>query len=153
MSIVLNPDAGVTTPSPVVLEGSTSGTVTLAAPAVSGSTVITFPAATGTVAITSDDLQQIGVGQTWQNVLSSRAAGTTYTNSTGKPIQVAIRVSVQSVFTYTLSVDSIVVGSLRNDNGSVVIGQLTAIVPNGSTYILSSSGGGTGALGNWAELR
>lgn len=152
MAIVLNPDAGVTTPSPVTLEGSTSGTVTLAAPAVAGSTVITFPATTGTVAITSE-LEQIGVGQTWQDVLSSRAAGTTYTNSTGKPIQVAIRVSVNSVYTFSLSVGGVVVGSVRNDNGSTVIGQLTAIVPDGNTYILTASGGGTGTLGNWAELR
>ena len=28
----------------------------------------------------------IGVGQTWQNVTSSRAIGTIYTNSTGRPI-------------------------------------------------------------------
>ena len=152
MAIVLNPDAGVTTPSPVVLEGSTSGTVTLAAPAVSGSTVITFPAITGTVAITSE-LEQIGVGQTWQDVLASRATNTTYTNSTGKPIQVAIRVNTNSVYTFTLSVSGVVVGIFRNDNGGTVISQLTAIVPDGNTYILNASGSGTGTLGNWAELR
>ena len=32
----------------------------------------------------------IGVGQTWQDVTASRAAGVTYTNSTGKPIQISI---------------------------------------------------------------
>jgi len=35
-------------------------------------------------------LSEIGVGQTWQDVTSSRAKNTTYTNSTGKPIQVFI---------------------------------------------------------------
>lgn len=53
MSIVLSPDTGIATPSPVVLEGSSSGTVTLAAPAVAGSTTITFPSTTGTVALLS----------------------------------------------------------------------------------------------------
>lgn len=152
MSIVLNPDAGVTTPSPVVLEGSTSGTVTLAAPAVSGSTVITFPAVTGTVAITSE-LQQIGVGQTWQDVTATRALTTTYTNSTGKPIMVNVRVTVNSVSTMALSVDSIAVAAVRNDNGSVVSSTLSAIVPDGSTYNVTKSGAGTGTINVWAELR
>ena len=30
----------------------------------------------------------VGVGQTWQNLTGSRSSGVTYTNSTGKPIQV-----------------------------------------------------------------
>lgn len=37
------------------------------------------------------DLKEIGVGQTWQDVTVSRVAGTTYTNSTGKPIMIAIQ--------------------------------------------------------------
>ena len=35
-------------------------------------------------------LAEIGVGQTWQDVTSSRALDTVYTNSTGKPIQVQV---------------------------------------------------------------
>ena len=41
----------------------------------------------------------LGVGQTWQNVTSSRALGTTYTNSTGKPIQVSVTVELGGVGT------------------------------------------------------
>jgi hypothetical protein len=45
-------------------------------------------------AITSSDLSTevvpIGVNQTWLNVTSSRALSTTYTNTTGKPIQLYI---------------------------------------------------------------
>ena len=54
----------------------------------------TLPAAslTGTLpAIDGSSLTGIpnlGVGQTWTNVLASRSAGVTYTNSTGKPIVV-----------------------------------------------------------------
>ncbi len=35
-------------------------------------------------------LSEIGVGQTWQDVTSSRASGVTYTNSTGKPITAVV---------------------------------------------------------------
>jgi hypothetical protein len=49
MTIVLNGTSGITTP-PVSVEGSTSGTITLAAPAVAGSNTQTLVAATGTLA-------------------------------------------------------------------------------------------------------
>lgn len=51
MTITLSATGGITTPSPVVVEGSTSGTITLAAPAVAGTNTVTFPAGTGTVAV------------------------------------------------------------------------------------------------------
>jgi hypothetical protein len=50
MTVVINGTTGITTPSPVVLEGSTSGTITLAAPAVAGSTTQTLVNVTGTLA-------------------------------------------------------------------------------------------------------
>jgi hypothetical protein len=50
MSVVINGNTGITAPSPFVLEGSTSGTVTVAAPAVAGSNTQTLVAATGTLA-------------------------------------------------------------------------------------------------------
>ncbi len=50
MTVVINGTTGITTPSPVVLEGSTSGTITLAAPAVAGSNTQTLVATTGTLA-------------------------------------------------------------------------------------------------------
>jgi hypothetical protein len=49
MTIVLNGTSGITTP-PVSVEGSTSGTITLAAPAVAGTNTQTLVAATGTLA-------------------------------------------------------------------------------------------------------
>lgn len=41
---------------------------------------VTFPAGS----------QMLGVGQTWQDVTTSRSVGTTYTNTTAKPIQVSV---------------------------------------------------------------
>ena len=49
MTIVLNSTTGITTP-PVSVEGSTSGTITLVAPAVAGTNTQTLVAATGTLA-------------------------------------------------------------------------------------------------------
>ena len=69
--------------SSIAIAGDTSGSVVLAAPAVAGTTTLTLQATTGTVALTSD---VIGLSQTWQSV--TRTSGTTYTNSTGKPITV-----------------------------------------------------------------
>ena len=48
MTIVLNSSTGITTP-PVSVQGSTSGTITLVAPAVAGDNTQTLAAATGTL--------------------------------------------------------------------------------------------------------
>jgi len=50
MSVVINGTTGITSPSPFVLEGSTSGTVTVAAPAVAGTNTQTLVAVTDTLA-------------------------------------------------------------------------------------------------------
>jgi len=51
MPAIIDGTNGITTPSPVVLNGATSGSITLAAPAVAGSSVITFPVGTGTASV------------------------------------------------------------------------------------------------------
>ena len=43
------------------------------------------------------DLKEIGVGQTWQDVTASRTRNVTYTNTTGKPIQVNISSDYTSI--------------------------------------------------------
>lgn len=88
----------------------------------------------------------IGVNQTWQDVTASRAVATTYTNSTGKPIQVNIQTSASSA-TGQLIVGGIV--ACTYTSGPSSWGIYTAIVPNGATYILSNSS----ALSTWSELR
>jgi hypothetical protein len=99
----------------------------------------------------------IGAGQTWQNLLASRAVNTVYTNSSGKPIQVSIVVNESRVGEYSrarLQVDSINVAVASsfysvNGNGNTV----TAIVPNGSTYQLIPDEAAFDVLIYWAELR
>lgn len=85
-----------------------------------------------------------GIGQTWQDVTSSRSAGVTYTNSTGKPIQVAINANVN-------------IGSFVANGVTIPIddynfySQHFYIIPNGHTYRLNL--GTSGSLLSWAELR
>lgn len=133
----------------LVINGNTSGGITLSAPAVAGSNTISLPASTGTAALTSD---VIGVNQTWNDVTASRALTTTYTNTTGKPIMVNVRVSVNSVATMALAVGGLAIATARNDNASVVSATLSAIVPNNVTYSVTKSGAGTGTINLWSEL-
>lgn len=92
----------------------------------------------------------LGVNQTWQNLTSSRALGTTYTNSTGKPIQIAVSIgSVGADSNISISINSVVViqQSIRapyNQGASASV-----IIPNGANY--SATGGQV--LLTWFELR
>jgi F0F1-type ATP synthase epsilon subunit len=85
----------------------------------------------------------LGVGQTWQNLTSSRQFNQTYTNATGKPIMVMV-MCPQGPEVY---VGDVYLGSnatAGNDDGTI-----TFIVPNGQTYRCTNGG----TLQNWAELR
>jgi hypothetical protein len=99
------------------------------------------------MALTSD---VIGVGQTWQSV--TRAIGTTYTNSTGKPITVAITVTCSAGNT----VQGLTINGVAVYAGAVNVATLGAgfslIVPDGATYVTLTNGG-TLTLVTWVELR
>jgi len=137
--------------SSVVISGDTSGQVTLAAPAVAGTTTLTLQAVTGTMALQND---VIGIGQTWQNfaVGTTRVSGTTYTNSTGKPITVIVNnTSGSGVIGLTVSP---VVGGVTlpgsTANATYSSAYVSFIVPTGQTYSVTIAGAGTQ---QWAELR
>jgi hypothetical protein len=142
-----------------VLAGDSSGAITLQASSVAGTNTITLPAETGTVLTTANTQiaaksDVIGVGQTWQDVTSSRAKTTTYTNSTGRPIQVSVNVNLQGTgqALNSLIVNGLVVGYQTQNTAGIQSGitsQLTAIVPAGSTYSVT----GQGTITSWFELR
>jgi microcystin-dependent protein len=105
----------------------------------------------------------IGYGQTWQNLTSSRSLGVTYTNSTGRPIQVIISVQITQTNIGLQGVRLTVGGVIVAQNG-VQDGQgppnkdvipLSAIVPAGNTYSATIYGTGPALITimNWAELR
>ena len=91
--------------------------------------------------------QAIGEGQTWQDVTSSRSSGTTYTNTTNKPIQVLFRLNSASSSTVAFNVAGSAIPSTSASGGGVCV---AFIVPSGATYSITY----TNALSVvWAELR
>jgi len=92
----------------------------------------------------------LGVSQTYQNVTGSRALGTTYTNSTSKPIWLSVSFGNSAGQVCDLYVD----GNLASHTEGDLYPRLTVtgIVPAGSTYYISRTGG-SGAITYWLELR
>lgn len=99
------------------------------------------PSNVATIAQSTD----FGIGQTWQNVTSSRSIGTTYTNTTGKPIMIAVTKAPRGVSGY-IQVSGINVARFDNSDEDSTS---TTIVPNGATYLVANL---TNIL-MWAELR
>ena len=98
------------------------------------------------------DNRMLGVGQTWQHV--SRSIGTTYINSTSRPIQVKIMVNTNPYGPVELHVgpttaNLMVDRMFSNDSARPHYGSLSAIVPPGWRYLVS----GSGSIHTWAELR
>ena len=102
------------------------------------------PSNTATIAQSTD----LGVGQTWQDVTSSRSFGITYTNNTGRPIQVAVT-SGGGSSNFRAYINGIeIIRNYSNYNTSSPQHGITLIIPNGSTYSFTG-----GQLQIWAELR
>jgi hypothetical protein len=89
----------------------------------------------------------IGVGQTWQNVSSSRVNGTSYQNTTGRAIMVSFGQSHLSE-TQASSDNSTWVQVGRDASGQTYPNQF--IVPNNWYYRVATAGG---ARFWWSELR
>lgn len=92
----------------------------------------------------------LGIGQSWQNVTSSRASGSTYTNGTGKPIAVSVCLQdpndSSGLIVNVGGVDIINV----SDFGAQGTHPISFIVPVGATYRVSAN---QNILRLWAELR
>lgn len=100
-------------------------------------------------------LQSLGFGQTVQNLTGSRAFGTTYYNTTGKPIHVnvnsggvssatsALLVSINGGTPYTFGQSQLPSGSAQSC-GDFIVGP-------GESYAVTNSGGNT--LNAWHERR
>ena len=88
----------------------------------------------------------LGVGQTWQDVTSSRSAGVTYINNTQKPIMVIVTRSTVTNFTAYFTVNGIdlIWGHAGEQTG--VADGFSIIIPVGTTYKCN-------IFSTWAELR
>ena len=97
-------------------------------------------------------MSSLGYGQTWQNVVGSRALGTTYYNTTGNPILI----HVAAFITTSSSQTTITVNGITAGSGATLINQpaagASAIVPAGGSYSASNSGVSP-SLTIWSELR
>jgi uncharacterized protein YaiE (UPF0345 family) len=98
----------------------------------------------------------IGVGQTWTDVLVSRAAGTTYTNSTGRPIMVSV-VAGAATYSYCSGfVDDVEITEQQSRDSATSTSKagVIFIVPAGSTYkVTVNVNGSTTDVDAWFELR
>jgi hypothetical protein len=84
-------------------------------------------------------MSSIGYGQTWQSV--TRTSGTTYYNTTGKPIHMV-------AVTSSITISVLTVNGIALTSNTLGATQFGAIIPSGSSYTVT---GGTLTL--WAELR
>lgn len=75
----------------------------------------------------------LGWSQTWQDVKSSRSAGVTYTNTTGRPITVVIDYFSENQTVTRITVDGVSFGDVGTTS-DIVQTSITAIVPSGSEY-------------------
>jgi hypothetical protein len=97
----------------------------------------------------------LGWGQTWQDLTASRTWATSYQNTTGRPISVAI-------YTYSLNTARLQVSSdnstwitVSSGGGYGNLGDektASTVVPN-SYYYRYTNQGGNPAILTWAELR
>jgi len=93
-------------------------------------------------------MSSLGYGQTWQNVAGSRVSGTTYYNTTGKPIMVSVACSATNTVG-SVTVQGVALGGFTNSGGTQENCN-TFVVPTGASYVVTIAGG---TFSKWAELR
>ena len=129
------PDATTTVKGVVILNNTLTST----------STTTALTAAQGKVLGDRD----FGVGQTVQDVTASRALGTTYTNSTGKPVLISVTVAGANDFgTTTLTVSGVAAASVSNSSQYGQTKNICYVIPPSSTYSVVGS-----PIILWTELR
>jgi hypothetical protein len=108
--------------------------------------------------VTPDNLGAtvLGIGQAWTDVKTTpgRAPSTTYTNSTGRPIQIMVSANINTTnqwlvltvngSTVALSDGTYAIGALVNISG--------VVIPAGATYSITASSGVV-TIQTWLELR
>ena len=159
--------------SKVTIQGDASGTgiFTIASPNSNTDRTLVLPDEAGTVlttagvpasaisdnSITSSkltgDAVPIGVGQTWTNVTSSRATGTTYTNSTGRPIFVSVVPNASAGLIGSFFINNVFVANSQDtpSGGGGGGSNFTYVIPNGDTYRAVNNQ--NFVINQWWELR
>lgn len=99
-------------------------------------------------------LSSLGYGQAMQDVTASRALGTTYYNTTGRPIVCIVSLNMATNGTNAhLTIGG--VGPLQmwgNGNSATLASSCSFVVPAGQSYSVSN-GTGANTVVKWAEIR
>lgn len=128
-----------------------AGTSASAAAVSANSLAPAYGSISGRVSTLEGRMKALGDGQEWTDMTSQRTWGTTYTNDTGRSIQVIVRLTQVSVSLTLFYVNDFLIGYF----GQATVaggGQCSAIVPPGSTYRLIAANG-RNSLEAWYELR
>lgn len=113
----------------------------------SGTWDISITGSSGDTELAINCTNAVGYNQSWQTVTGSRLPDTTYTNTTGKPIQIMITGYSETTFS-NFYINGILMGTFE---GQGAFSTISPIIPNGSTYRLTD--GGTLLILFWVELR
>jgi len=107
-----------------------------------------------TLAGSYGNIPHLGNGQLWTNMIGSRSPGVTYTNTTGRPIAIYVTTYAVNATTSYLYINganvSIIGASIGGGFNTNLYAPLTAIIPAGSTYMVTVSGS---SVVRWWELR
>ena len=98
---------------------------------------------------------QFGIGQSQQDVKASRFVGVTYTNNTGKAIEVSVTIQdISTTGSATLSfyINNAIVATSKDTNGNTATTSIGKIVLDGDTYKIDGLSGGDTIL-YWSEIR
>ena len=85
-------------------------------------------------------MQSLGMGQTWQAV--TRTSGTTYYNTTGKPIVFSSYSISATAIDYTITVSGVQIARSAYNSATTGIQFVSAIIPPGAPYVLTVVAGG-----------
>jgi len=94
-------------------------------------------------------MSSIGYGQTWQ--LVTRTSGTTYYNTTGKPISIYATALMDTADSIVLNIDGIDRTANAASGTTVFRGSVSGIIPHGSSYKITVAG--TTSINECQELR
>lgn len=109
------------------------------------------PSETATMSQKAITDQLLGVDKSWVDVSASRANNTTYTNTSGRPISIAVSMDSTALNQFLkLTIDGSLTITGTNGQTAGASSFVTAIIPDGATYHLLM--GSFSSIINWLEL-